>query len=235
MKYRTRKFTFGGLLLILTLMIYYKAMPLETTWLGKDGHLYNLSLGLITGLVVLLFQFTVDNLRDKELEKLQETKIIGVLESRDKEDYYMRLIRDAKKEIIVFGVTASRFLIDFADVPHTNSDKKVLLNALQRGVTVKFLLADRTYLIDSTDKTKHDEAKTRIEKLKENLTNKDLLQVKYYKHPPTLSMVITDEHYLIGPVFDEKESRHTVTIHAKFGGAFARDYLDNFEKEWAKA
>jgi hypothetical protein len=124
MKYRTRKFNIGGVLLAGTIVIYCIAMPIETKWLGKDGHLFNFSLGLISGLVVLLFQFVVDNLRDKELEELQETKILRVLRTRDNEDYYRDILKKTKTSVVLMGVTGNRFLEHFANTEHPDENKK---------------------------------------------------------------------------------------------------------------
>lgn len=234
MNYRSRKLLVGGVLLALTVLLYLVAVPAETPWVGKDSHLLNLSLGLVSGVAVLLFQFLVDNKRDKDLEDLENTRIKRVLDSRDKEDYYGALIAAANTEIVVFGVTANRFLTDFADVLHPEPAKRVLISALDRGVEVRLLLCSRDYLAGEDDKAKHDSAATRIQGIVEGKPTAKV-QCRYYKHAPTLSMVVADSAFLVGPVFQGKESKHTSTIHAIAGGAFAKEYWDNFEREWKTA
>lgn len=231
--YRTRKMLVGIALLVVTATMYIIAIPSETSWLGKDGHLYNLSLGLVTGVVVLLFQFLVDNQRDRDFEELEMTRIKRVLASRDKEEYYRELIREARTEIVVFGVTASRFLNDFADGAHPAGTKRELYTALQRGVSVRFLLASREFLSTEGDRSKYDDATQKLNALK--TAHSPLLEVRCYKHTPTLSMVVADKNFLVGPVFEGKESKHTTTIHALAGGEFATEYWNNFEKEWKVA
>ncbi|MBC7661597.1 MAG: hypothetical protein H7249_18015 [Chitinophagaceae bacterium] len=229
LKYRGRKVLIGSLLLLLTACVYSVAVPVGTLWTGKDSHLFNLSLGLMSGLVVLIFQFLVDNQRDFQLEELQTTHIVRVLDSRDKEDYYRDIIRQASKEIVIFGVTASRFLADFADEQHPSDDKKVLISALNKRVKVRFLVAARAKLSESNH-ANFDKARIHLNELRAKFPL--LFEVRYYEHEPTLSMVVADKNFLVGPVFTNKESKHTVTIHAMDGGAFAKDYWENFEKEW---
>lgn len=229
LNYRGRKVLTGGTLLLVTVFAYYIAVPIATPWIGKDSHLFNLSLGLMSGLVVLIFQFLVDNQRDLQLEELQTTHIVRVLDSRDKEDYYRDIIQRANKNIVIFGVTASRFLVDFADENHPSDEKKVLIAALSKRVKIRFLVAARAQLNESNHGN-FDKARIRLGELTEKFPG--LCEVRYYEHPPTLSMVVADKNFLVGPVFSDKESKHTVTIHAMEGGAFARDYWDNFEKEW---
>ncbi len=233
MGYKKKKLLVGFILLLTTIGLYWFAVPKDTPWIGKDSHILGLANGLLAGVAVLLFQFIIDNQRDGELEVLQQTLIKGVLASRDKEEYYRHLISEAKREIIVFGVTASRFLEHFGDTNHPDESKRVLLSALARNVKVRFLLASDLMLNDSKDKNKNTEAKRRITAINLQYPHNPI-ELKYYDHPPTHSMVVTDDHLMVGPVFPGRESQHTFTLHVLKGGPVARDYLDNFEEEWAR-
>jgi hypothetical protein len=233
MKYRTRKFIAGMVLLIVTIAIYYAAVPIGTMWLGKDGHLFNLSLGLISGLVVLLFQFAVDNLRDKELEELQETKIVRVLRTRDDEDYYRNILKKTRTSVSLMGVTGSRFLEHFADTEHPDEKKRVLIKLITERVKIRFLLASEQNL-SSTNKANFNKTKSLLKNLL-TATNANAFEVRYYQHDPIISMVIADEDCLVGPVFPETSSKHTTTIHAKSNGNWAEGHIKYFEDEWIKA
>lgn len=233
MKYRDRKYMVSGIVLLVFILVYWIAVPGGTPWVGKDSHLLNLSQGLLTGLIVLLVQFIADVQRDEELEELQATKIKRVLISRDNVDYYRNLLKGSRTSVVVMGVTASRFLTDFADIDHPDPDHKVLIDAINRGVKVRILLPAREHL-SSCNHGKFDQARTRIAALKGQVGS-EKLEARYYKHPATVSMVVTDKNCLVGPVFSNKLSQHTPTIHALSDGEWARLHLDYFEEEWTTA
>jgi hypothetical protein len=207
-------------------------VPTETKWLGKDSHVLNLSLGLATSAAVLLFQFLVDNERDANLEELEQTKILRVLQSRDDSDYYGPLISDAKQRVFVFGVTAHRFLIDFADTQHSEPRKRVVLDALNRNVDVRILVCKKERLCTNDEKAKFDQTRPILDDLSSRYPNN--FKFAYYDHTPTLSMVICDNHFLFGPYFPGRQSKHTATIHALEGGSICQEYLAHFSDEWQK-
>lgn len=52
---------------------------------------------------------------------------------------------------------------------------------------------------------------------------------------PTHSIFLFDENCLIGPIFDNLESKDTPTIVAKKNSPFVKDYLEYFDSEWSEA
>jgi hypothetical protein len=89
----------------------------------------------------------------------------------------------------VLGVTAQRFLEDFADQNTiAPKEKKVLIKALSNDVEVKILIADKDYLVNNDDKRKAEMAEPRLNELESNYTN---FHCKRYKQLPTHSIVMS--------------------------------------------
>lgn len=106
--------------------------------------------GLTTGLFVALLQLLLMWTEHNEMEKIKKLGVKEILTHRDDEGLYRKVIERAEREILVLGNTASRFMEDFAD--DTRSDKRALIDALGRNVSVKFLLPQPDYLWKSNDK-----------------------------------------------------------------------------------
>lgn len=230
--YRTKKYSIALIVVLLFGVLYFYSTPPETSWTGKDSHLLNLSLGAFGGFFILLVQFLIDGARDKELETLQDQKIIMVLETRDDEKYYSKLITSAKSEIFVYGVTASRFINDFADGDSPRADKKIVQAAISRGVKVQIAVAAQSLLSDE-DKSKAASVREKFIKLQN--AHGDKFEVREYDHAPTFALTVVDNHCLFGPVFPNRKSKDSATIHALRGGYIADLYVSQFIHEWDSA
>lgn len=230
--YRLKKYFLAFIVLVAFGILYAIASPKGTPWLGADSHLLNLSLGAFGGFFVLLVQFIVDDSRDKELEVLQAQKIVRVLETRDDDQYYVNLIKSAKREIVVCGVTASRFVLDFANEQSPRADKKALITAINRGVLVRILIADAEHL-SADESTKAATVRPKFVKLQHDHGSK--FEVREYAYRPAFSLTIIDDDCLFGPVFPGTKSQHSPTIHALRSGHIADFYVRQFEKQWEDA
>jgi len=209
---------FAALILLLG---YYN---LENT---KISVLYGgLSTGLIIAGIQLLFSWGEFN----EMEKIKKMGIKKILPHRDDERLYRNVIRNSKREILVLGNTASRFFIDFAD--ETRDDKKTLIDALGRGTKVKILLPNPKWL-SAQDKLR---AQISLKKIKELSSRyKTFFECRYYDHAPFHSLVLADDHCLVGPIFPNIPSKDSPAIYTDNNSIYANSYLRYFDYEWEDA
>lgn len=187
--------------------------------------------GLITGFIALLLQLWFSWVEQNKLKKFDELKIINILATRDDPEYYRPLIKRAKKEVRVLGVTCLRFLEDFANneinAPVKN---KILLNALEKkNLKVMILVADESNL-DEENKNKAIAAKPRLEWLSNKYPNQFFY--KFYKHNPMHSVMIIDDESIVGPVFPKVSSKFSPAIHLKNDSKFVEHYREYFDNEW---
>lgn len=186
--------------------------------------------GLLTGFIVALFQTILSLSEIRELDKYRQLKIQEILPRRNNRDYYKNMISKAKNKIYIQGVTAQRFLHDFANKEDTEEGSTVLLSALGKGVEVRILVAAQDFLSNEEDKKKSGMAD---QKLKE-LTKYSNFKFAYYSHEPTHSIVTIDEQSIVGPIFSGTASEHTPAIHLKNSSEFVEKYLKYFKDEWKK-
>jgi hypothetical protein len=189
--------------------------------------------GLVPGLAVALIQFLLSWTEFKQISRFSAMKIKGVLSSRDEEAYYCNLINSAQTRIEVFGVTAQRFVRDFADDTSSKPERKVLLKALDRDVVVRILVAEKKYLSQADADYKFPVAQRAFLDLVSRYPA--LFEVRYFSHTPIASIVSIDEDVLVGPIFQNRESRNTPAIHTSSGSMLAQSYLSHFEDEWNQA
>ncbi len=187
--------------------------------------------GMITGLSVALLQLLLMWTEHKEMEKIKKLGIKMILAHRDDEALYRKVIENAKEEIRVLGNTAVRFMNDFADEART--DKKALIDALNRKVRVKFLLPKSDLLWNANDKDRANISLRSIQQLKNKYG--DLVELRYYSHSPFHSLVLADNDCFVGPIFPNRTSKNTPTIYTDRNSIFAQSYLEYFDFEWKDA
>lgn len=209
---------------ILLLAYFFFTGSLDSKWTTLYG-------GLVTGLVVAIIQLLFEWYEHKEIEKFKSLGIERIIPHRDDEVYYRNLIISARKRIDVLGVTANRFMLDFADSASNRSEKKVLIDALNRGVKVRILVPERNFLRPK-DAIAFEQARGHF------VTTKALysgFEYGYFSHIPAHSIVLVDEECLLGPVFPSLQSKDTPCIQMNAQSAFALPYLSYFEEEWNNA
>ncbi len=221
------------LLLVVFFSLFVWLMPQKNKLFDVRGALFILASGFVPGLIVAIIQYLLSWFEFMEMARLRALKIKNILISRDDEAYYRTLIRNSKKKIQVLGVTASRFLDDFAEEDSPTPEKKVLLDALKRGVHVDILVAKKNYLAQKDQNEKFPSAQRKLKKLAHEYPN--LFEYAYYEHIPTNSLVVVDEDCLFGPVFDSIDSQNTPTVHTSRDSPYANAYLKYFESEWSNA
>jgi hypothetical protein len=209
------------IILVIAVWYFYESNIKIATLLG----------GVVTGLFVGWLQLLLMATEHNEMEKIKKLGIKEILSSRDDEVFYRNIITKAKKEIRVLGNTARRFMEDFAD--ENREEKRALIDALNKKVQVKFLLPKPEYLWNQDDKDRAQITLRSIQMLKGKY--KDLIELKYFKHPPFHSLVLVDNDCFVGPIFPNRTSQNTPTIYTDINSIFAQSYLEYFNFEWKQA
>lgn len=222
----------GSIAALFIPLIYVALKLTNKPFFGEEGPFWLFMVGLIPGLFVALLQFLLSWMEFKKISDFQKFRIKGVLDSRDIAEYYAKIISTAQTKIDVEGVTASRLMRDFADLSSTRQEKRILISALQSGVVIRLLLPERD-LLTMEDQTGYDFTAVAVDRLKQMFPNG--IEVRYFSHRPSNSLVRVDDDIVVGPVFSHRESRHTPAVHTVAGGKYGRSYLENFEAEWLSA
>jgi len=227
-----------AMFIVFIIIAYYNKE--NSFWLTVAG-------GIATGALMAIAQYMVSMAEHKEIneaykelhkqeKEIQEFKDMGVkkvLPARDDPEVYGLIINESKNRIWVMGNTASRLLEDFANEDSgSNWYKKVLLDFLDNGGEVKILIAGKRYLFRDKDKKKFDVAKLELEKLSEKYEN---FNFTYFKHIPTHSIFVFDDYCLLGPIFDNLESKSTPALAMDTNSEYAQKYLNYFNHQWADA
>lgn len=221
-----------ALVAIVMFVLVYVITPTQDP-ASSASKLFTVFAGLLSGLVVMIGQHLIALKNDRDLDVFRKTRIKAVLLTRDDESFYRNLIKKASNRIDVLGVTAVRFLNDFADESSPKDDKRVLLDALQKKVKVKILVAKKDFLDTDKDKRNFDTAQTKMRELRRQYP--DSFEARYYDHLPAHSIVVVDTDCLLGPVFPGIDSKSTPAVCSEGAGGFAGPYLRYFEAEWQKA
>jgi hypothetical protein len=186
--------------------------------------------GICTGLIVAIIQMLIQAQEHNDVEKLRRLGIREVLPHREGKEYYQALIEQSKKRVWVLGVTAYRFLEDFAH--KSRDDSQALISKMKlQNVDVRVLLPKTQYL-SKEDQARASSAYERIGELRKEFSN---FQVRYFDHIPIHSIVCADEECLVGPVFPKVPSRDSPAIHVVAFSTFVKHYMEFFEQEWKDA
>lgn len=218
---------------LLAVFSYISVQLSDKKFFELEGPAFVFISGLVPGLAVALMQFLLSWAEFKQISHFSAMKIKGVLNSRDEEKYYHDLLEKAQTRIDVLGVTSSRFMRDFADEGSNRKDKKVLIEALARGAHVRILVPEIAHLSLEDANYKYPVAEQAFRGLRTRFPRQ--FEVKYFAHTPIASIVCVDEDVLVGPVFQNRESRNTPAVHTSIGSALAKSYLNHFEDEWSRA
>ena len=186
---------------------------------------------LIAGLIVALIQFLLSWWDYEMTKKVEDLRLIEILYDRDNRDYYANLINKSRREIRVMGVTAKRFFEHFADMTvGARPDAQVLIAALNRGVKVKLLLPSREY-ISKNKRASYEQVEETLKGIKSKFPDAEI-EIRYFEHIPAHSIFMVDSECIVGPVFENVESKNTPALHLKNESPFAEKYVAYFEQEW---
>jgi len=187
--------------------------------------------GLTTGLVIFVVQFLLSWNDHLAYEKFHALRIEKILDHREDRQFYEELIKASQSKVDVMGVTASRLLEHFADTKSERPETRVLIDALERGVEVRILVASERYLAGN-EKLNCKKSASMLSSIS-NPNNK--FQYRYFKHSPAHSVVVVDDKCIVGPVFPDIPSKYTPAIYLSVHSRFAKKYLVYLESEWDKA
>ena len=186
---------------------------------------------LIAGLIVALIQFLLSWWDYKMTKKVEDLRLIEILYDRDDRPYYANLINKSRREIRVMGVTAKRFFEHFADMTvGARPDAQVLLTALNRGVKVKLLLPSKDNIAHNKIAS-YEQVDDAWKRIKSKYPDADI-EIRYFNHIPAHSIFMVDSECIVGPVFENVESKNTPALHLKNESPFAEKYVAYFDQEW---
>ncbi len=184
--------------------------------------------GIATGLFLVIIQFMFSWEEHIERDRLRLLGLKNVLENKRDRAYYGRLIKKANRNIDLMGKTGSHFLEDFADQNGTHPEAKVLLDALGRGVRVRFLLPNPSQLSER----KRTQSNHTAERLKELQNSHSGFSYRYFNHSEGHSIFVADNDVIIGPFFPDLESMNTPALHVRHDAILTERYLEYFKEEW---
>jgi hypothetical protein len=217
-------FTILIISLILLLFLFFTGNEPQDKYLQLIG-------GLSAGFIVFLVQFLLDWKGFREIEKYKALGIKRILSYRDDEAFYRNFIKSGNRRIWVMGVTALRFMQDFADESRKRPEKRVLIDSLEKGIEVKILMPKVSYLTTHNQKNFH----TSNDFFKLVAKKYSGFEYKYFDHIPAHSIFIVDDKCLLGPVFPNTESKDSPCIQTNTHSDFSKKYIDYFQSEWEKA
>jgi len=166
-------------------------------------------------------------------KKVEDLRLIQILYNRDDRLYYQKLISESRREIRVMGVTAKRFFEHFADMTvGARPDAQVLISAMNRGVKVKILLPSKEY-ITNNKKASYEQVEETLKSINNKYPEAEI-EIRYFDHIPAHSIFMVDSECIVGPVFENVESKNTPALHLKNESPFAEKYIAYFEQEWKK-
>jgi type III secretory pathway component EscS len=233
MKIFEKSFRFSASLIIIIVLSLSTIIIGWVYFASNDGRLSAVLGSLVAGLIVAIIQFIIAWQDYQETEKLKKLKLIEILYNRNEKSWYGKYISEATNQIDVMGVTALRLFNDFANTDiHAPKIDKVLINALEKGITVRVLLPAEDFL--PTEDKKQDAAKVRkkYQALEKKYSN---LKLRYFQHSPAHSIFRVDDDCIVGPVFPEVESKYTPGLRLKNSSPLATNYITYFDDEWKKA
>ena len=179
--------------------------------------------GLATGLLLVIIQYMFSWHEHVERDRFRLLGLKRVLDNKVDRAYYGKLIKSSKRRIDLMGKTAHRFLEDFANKGGSDNEATLFLEALARGVEVRFLLPE------SINGEPNNAAKDYIQQLSELHAN---FTCKYFKPPECHSILLFDDDIMIGPYFPATKSRNTPALHLQSESILSKCYIDYFNTVW---
>ena len=213
--------TFGAITIFLT----------DKAVLAKEGPLWVFASGVVSGLIVTLAQFCLSWADAKAIDRFRRMGVENVLTTRDEEAYYCKLIQTARSQVDVLGSTATRLMEDFADLNSPKAEKRALIEALNKGVPVRILVAAPAQL-DTGDEYKYPVNRKRFEDIAAIYSH---FEVRYFDTAPIAAFVRADHELVVGPLFPGVKSKHTPALHVYNHSPYAASYLKYFEETWTAA
>lgn len=219
--------------IILPLFLFFSlVMSVVYFWIDGDSlPKWSALIGSLAGaFIVASMQLLVSVFDALKFAKMTSTGFIEILPGRKDVGYYKKIIADSKKKIRVIGVTASRFMDDFARIESNEGETPVLVDALTRGVNVQILLPNRNNLTPKQVNDLENITLPIYQQLRSIHGNR--IEIRFYNHIPLHSIVTTDSIAIVGPMFFHKDSKNTQSIVLRSDSMYADQYAQHFDAEW---
>lgn len=176
--------------------------------------------GLIVATVITILNVIFD-FKNLEFSKLiYDSALDNIFEDRQEKDNYTPLIKKAKHEIKIMGVTSSRFLEDNGRC----ESKGVLDDLLEKGVSIQILIT-----------TSASNLGVGTQSLIKKYKNFPSFEIKRFDQSINIpqSIFVVDQKCALGPIFTDVESKHTPTLlFSDKHSVYAKKFIDYFHFVW---
>jgi len=223
-----KNFTFS----LANLILFFLFLALTTTFYYyikvEDPKIYSLVGGLGCGIAIQIIAFITSYYEYRQIDRFRAMGVVDILPDRRNQEYYKKIIRNAKDSIQVMGTSCTRFINDFAD---QNSNDHVLIDALNKNtnLSVQFLIP-MTVHMDNETKLKFEAGKNKFVILKDKFGSR--VEMRQHDFQARHSMVRVDSTLVVGPVFQNVESQNSPAVHLDVVSVFAEKYLHYFRSIW---
>lgn len=208
---------------ILFLMIFILSLTLYFFWNEpQESKLAALLGGVSTGLFLVIIQFMFSWAEYKERDRFRLLGLKNVLKHKKDRVYYGQLIKKARERIDLMGKTSRHFIEDFANKDGSHEETKFLLEALGRGVNVRFLLSAKVV-------NENPETFEQICKLNNDYEN---FSFRLFSYTECHSIFVADKDVIFGPFFPNIKSMDTPALHVSSDADLSKRYLEYFEETW---
>lgn len=196
-----------------------------------DPKWHSLATGILSGTLVALLGFFSTIYPLKKLQHFNDTGLVDLLSSRHDKNYYQPYLQKAKEQVLVMGSTCSRFFHDFLD---EEADEHVLLDGIQKNKNfrIRLLIPDD----DNQSAEGRNSLEFVIPKLK-SLVKKhpDRIQIRRFSSKARHSFVISDDHFIGGPIFEGDASKNSPAVHVRVFSNFAQKHVNYFNRVWEES
>jgi hypothetical protein len=166
-----------------------------------------------------------------KLDKYERMGIKDLLDNRHDKQYYKPIVRSAKKTIKVMGASCSRFVSDFMD---PESDDSAVIDALRshRRLEVKLLIPDDEHM-EGQNRARWRAEAPKLAAVFQEFEGR--VEVRRFSEDARQSMVLADEHLIVGPIFPGDDSRNTPAVHVSADKTFSEKCIRYFDRVWGEA
>ena len=177
--------------------------------------------GMSGGLIGVTISFLFSMYEYANIDRYRALGVLNILPNRRDTSYYADIVRKAKEIVQVMGTSCIRFIDDFAD---PKSDGHVLIDALRKynNLTLTLLVPTEENM-DENSKSNFKTGEEKLKLLQEEFPKR--VFIKRYNFEPRHSLVRVDDHLIVGPVFQEVESKNSPAIHLTTNSEYAQKYL----------
>ncbi len=194
----------------------------------EDSKFANIYGGIIGGIVVFILNLIVEYSTYKRLNKLEKMQVQNVLKNRHNIDYYRKVLKNAQYNVVATGASCSRFITDFLDI---DNEESVLIHRLRShpNLSVRILIPDADNM-DVESSQKFCVLKRKIISFQQEFPNR--IEIRRFSSKARISAVVVDDEILVGPIFEEVESKLSPAIHISCSTDFGKKHIQYIDTIW---